>query len=329
MEFLDGFDIATNVLGLEETEDDISLDDETRSGLIYAYHNLHKCGYLHKDAHFGNIMIKRNSNFFKEPSIEPNKRCGEIKIIDFGRSVALKPATTDAITTNWNDATELLNREIIGSYILNIGENMKEKYETKLYQHASYLIYDANIYNNGITELLRVIPTYRKFLLSITTYDKLLKRIKDIVPMRYKSEEITDDKFKSMVITQNNDLRDKYVMLSAMVSDAIKHRFYPIGYAIGGGIRSFLPTAAKDMVIKYYLDDHILQNDTDKTFDINQFYQNLLKEISKKFLDMDENSKKELYKKYTGGKKTKKTIRKTIGKNIRKTIKKKHRKTIQ
>ena len=113
MEMMENYDIATNVFNFVNNQ--LIPRDNQELYLLYSiqyeFKRLHSFGYLHGDAHFGNIMVNKNYQYFKD-------FVGRVIIIDFGRTTKL---TQSQIQNPQTIPTETYSNYIPRNYILNNG----------------------------------------------------------------------------------------------------------------------------------------------------------------------------------------------------------------
>ena len=87
MEFMDGFQLAKDVIGnlINQTDED-SKDrlEFFKQMIIYELYRLNKMGYKHGDAHLQNIMINPNYKYF---TTDDAPSYGRVILIDFGKTI--------------------------------------------------------------------------------------------------------------------------------------------------------------------------------------------------------------------------------------------------
>ena len=199
MEFMDDFKVAGDIYKDQRN----SFTEDQSHAILYAFHNLHRCGYYHGDAHLGNIMINSKSPFFIDPTKPRVIKGGEIKIIDFGRSEPIDRVQLAQIRNGRAVAAQLLRDERITSS-LSLMSPLRDDFVRRIYQqkrleHAFYLVYQSGIYEIILSELGN------------------------------NEGVIASQSPKENFIEKNDNLRNLYVYLCSKMRPNVLPRYYPIG----------------------------------------------------------------------------------------------------
>jgi len=117
MEYMDGFDIAYNVLNNLYVSNNIQRYDYLLQIIQYEFQRLNRLGYRHGDAHLGNVMINPNYPYFTR-SGNP-LYLGRAIIIDFGRT---RPLNNDELNRVRNNDVTVFQEEIQNTVLTTLNE---------------------------------------------------------------------------------------------------------------------------------------------------------------------------------------------------------------
>jgi hypothetical protein len=96
MEFMEGFDIASNVLERISNHKQWVIMAKM---IFYEFHRLNKLGYFHGDSHLGNVMINTKYPYF---TTHESDLMGRAILIDFGRTKLIKQGDKESIYIRLN-----------------------------------------------------------------------------------------------------------------------------------------------------------------------------------------------------------------------------------
>ena len=182
MEMMENYETGDKVFQFD-TNKIIMPRDQNELFLLYSvqyeFKRLHSFGYLHGDAHFGNIMINKNYQYFEN-------FVGRVIIIDFGRTTKLTPAQKQ------NPPIDTYINYIPSNYLLNNSQyndlrNSRINYINKI----SPKIQSIFNFNGSLPDLIRNIMSGH-----ITNNDDryIYNGGKAKIRSNQKIDEILDDK---------------------------------------------------------------------------------------------------------------------------------------
>jgi hypothetical protein len=176
MEFMDNFKTAGNYFTYDINTHQLKIRNDRDIFLLkiiqYEFQRLNRLGYLHNDAHLGNVMINEDYNYFL---INPNdnKYKGRAIIIDFGRTVKL--TDNDRKRAQAGD-TRIFNQEryikenmipsnaIINNTEYNLLRQSRINYINRI--TSPYILNTFNIYNRTLHEFVGEIVNNNNYILS-------------------------------------------------------------------------------------------------------------------------------------------------------------------
>jgi hypothetical protein len=176
MEFMDNFKTAGNYFTYDNNTHQVNIRNDRDIFLLkiiqYEFQRLNRLGYLHNDAHLGNVMINEEYNYFL---INPNdnKYKGRAIIIDFGRTVKLsvedrKRAQNGDISI-FNQERYIKEKMIPSNTIINNTEYNLLRQSRINYINlitSPYILNTFNIQNKTLYEFVGEIVNNNNYILS-------------------------------------------------------------------------------------------------------------------------------------------------------------------
>ena len=202
MEFMDGFEVAHNILERAQEEEKLFFWDVIQ----YEFQRLNMYKYVHGDAHFGNVMIHPTYDYLN------NGQTGRALIIDFGRTKKDQGINTNIV----NNSLERFRNENMGippEHLIDINEfNALNKEKIKSMQPfyvklGNYLLqhnhYNDLTYDTILPVLKQIIKGEPEHMVGGAPSKTKIKNSMKIGNKDYKKNPIAKDNKKIPIATDN------------------------------------------------------------------------------------------------------------------------------